>query len=383
MTIGSETPFIHKVQETISRYRMLHAHDRALVGVSGGADSTALLLALHELGYSVAAAHLNHRLRGTESDSDEEFVRVLSRTLGVPFLSKSVEIRAAEGNLEAAGREARRQFFRELQDDHKFSKIALAHNREDRIETFLLNLMRGAGLDGLVSMGPVSGHTIRPFIDTSREEIEAFLRDRGQAWRTDRTNLDMSFARNRLRHEVLPRLASLFNARLTEAVTRTLHVLQDEDEWMNEIAETWLIPGGEVRASAARLRDAPVALVRRVIRQGLRRAGSDLTNVTFDHIEAIRSLLEAGKSGKTIQLPRGYVAAREFDQLLFSQVTETKYSFSYELPIPGTVRVPELGRVFRATFVPNNQVHDGHPPEGKTRVLVDGDRLDSYVRIRN
>ena len=383
MTTGPLIPFIRKVHETISRYRMLHAQDRVVVGVSGGADSTALLLALHELGYSVAAAHLNHRLRGLESDGDEQFVRELALAVGVPFFTRSVEIRAAEGNLEAAGREARRQFFQELLDRHAFSRIALAHNREDRAETFLLNLMRGAGLDGLVSMGPVSGNIIRPLVDRSREEIETFLRDQGQAWRTDRSNLDMSFARNRLRHEVLPVLASLFNVRLTDSLSRTLRVLQDEDEWMNEIAETWLNIGGEVRTSATKLRDAPLALVRRVIRQGLRRAGSDLTNVTFDHIEAIRSLLEVGKSGKTIQLPRGYVAAREFDELIFSQVTETKYSFSYELPIPGTLRVPELGRVFRALFVANNEVDVGRAPGGKTRVLVDGDRLDSYVRIRN
>jgi tRNA(Ile)-lysidine synthase len=383
MTIGPVTPFIRKVHETISRYQMLQTQDRVLVGVSGGADSTALLLALHELGYSVAAAHLNHQLRGTESDGDEEFVRGLAATMGIPFFSKSVEIRAAGGNLEAAGREARRQFFQEILHSQPFSKIALAHNREDRVETFFLHLLRGAGLDGLVSMGPVCGDTVRPLVDTSREEVEAFLQDRGQAWRTDQSNLDMSFVRNRLRHEVLPRFASLFNTRLPETLTRTLRVLQDENEWMDKIAETWLSREGPVRVSAGELRDAPVALARRVIRQGLRRAGSDLIDVTFEHIEAVRTLLENGKSGKTVQLPRGYVATREFDQLIFSQVTDIKRDFCYELSIPGTLRVPELGRVFRATCVSNSEAGDSDVSDGKSRVLVDGDRLDSYVRIRS
>src|SRR5688572_23851129 len=163
-------PFIRKVHDTISKYRMLTPQDRVLAGVSGGADSTALLVALHELGYSVAAAHLNHRLRGAESDKDEEFVRELAGRLDVPFFSEAAAIREVGGNLEAAGREARRDFFRKLVQGQGFSRVALAHNREDRVETFLLHLMRGAGTEGLVSMAPVSGDTVRPLIETRSEE---------------------------------------------------------------------------------------------------------------------------------------------------------------------------------------------------------------------
>src|SRR5688572_4585299 len=170
-------PFIDKVRETISRHRMLVPADRVLIGVSGGADSTALLLALQELRYSIAVAHLNHGLRGAESDDDERFVRQLADRLRLPFFSQSVKVDGEEGNLEAAGRQARRRFFEDLLRREGFTRVAVAHNRDDRVETFLLHLMRGTGTEGLVSMAPISGDIVRPLIDTSRAEIEGFLRD--------------------------------------------------------------------------------------------------------------------------------------------------------------------------------------------------------------
>jgi len=361
---------------------MLTLEDRVLAGVSGGADSTALLLALHELGYRLAVAHLNHGLRGAESDQDEQFVRDLAHRLGVPFFSHAMSIGQFSGNLEAAGRQARREFFESLVRDHGFTRIALAHNRQDRVETFLLHLMRGAGPEGLVSMAPVSGTTIRPLIDSSRVEIEAFLTETGEMWRVDHTNLDMSFSRNRLRLDVLPRLASLFNAQLPDTLTRTITVLEEEDQWMNSIAESWLETNGAGGLDVTELRELPAALVRRLIRLNLRRAGSDLTDVTFDHIEAIRGLLEEGKSGKYVQLPRGLVARREFRRLEILEEPQATAEFAYELSIPGTLRVPELGRVFSATFVSDPSGVEAFS-DGSERVLVDGSQLGPYVKIRS
>ncbi|HVQ63824.1 MAG TPA: tRNA lysidine(34) synthetase TilS, partial [Terriglobia bacterium] len=221
-------PFIRSVRETIARHQMLTARDRVLAGVSGGADSTALVLVLRELGYDVAIAHLNHGLRGADSDEDERFVKDLAFQLGIPCLVRSAAIGESAGNVEAAGREARRSFFQTLAQEQGFTRIALAHNREDRVETFLLNLMRGSGSVGLTSMGAVTGNIARPFIETSRTEIEGYLKSRGQGWRTDHTNMDMSFARNRIRHEILPRLASLFNAQIVGSLSKTIEILQQE-----------------------------------------------------------------------------------------------------------------------------------------------------------
>ena len=361
---------------------MLTPKDRVLAGVSGGADSTALLLVLRELGYDVAVAHLNHGLRGEESDEDESFVKALAGKLGIPCFTSSVKIDPAAGNTEASGRDARRAFFQALLQEHGFTKIALAHNREDRVETFLLHLMRGAGSEGLVSMAPAAGEIIRPLIETPREAVQDYLEKRGQPWRTDATNFDISLARNRIRHEILPQLASLFNTRLMESLTRTITILQDEDQWMHELTQNWLEEFGGAGLDVEAMRRLPSAMVKRLIRDGLRRQGWNLTDITFDHVEAVRSLLEEGKSGKVIQLPGAVVAAREFNRIVFRAEAAAVADFAYDLPIPGSVRVPEVGRVFRATCL-EDSADSNTVQGGAARVLVDGSLLGGYVKIRN
>jgi len=371
---------LRQIQATLEKYKMLDPQDRVLAGVSGGADSVCLLLALKELQYDVAVAHLNHGLRGAAADEDEAFTKSLSEKLGVRFFATRVSI---SGSVEAAGREARKGFFTELIRQYGFTRIALAHTRDDRVETFLLNLLRGSGPAGLVSMAPVSGSTIRPLIETSRTEIEAYLKGRGQAWRTDSTNLDLSFARNRLRHVFIPKLASEFNPRLVDTLARTVEILEGEDVWMGSITDQWLTENGTkeegdfvIRIDA--LESFPVGLVRRILRGALRQAGSQLRDISFDHIEAVRSLLEPGKSGKVVEIPGGLVVAREFGVLAFRQPVLARADYEYELKIPGQVHIPELGKVFRAEII-EKKANRG----GAERVYLDGESIGPCVRIRN
>jgi tRNA(Ile)-lysidine synthase len=376
-------PFLKRIHETIEKHHMLQARERVLVGVSGGADSTALALVLKELGYDLAIAHLNHNLRGTESDEDQRFVANFAEELSVPFFVENVAVLNQGGNLEAAGRAARNTFFNAIGREHNFQKIAIGHNRDDRVETFMLHLMRGAGTDGLTSMAPVNGGVVRPLIKESREEILAFLTSRGRSWRADSTNADISFARNRMRLEILPRLSSLFNARLPEAISRTLTLLQDEELWMDQLAETWLAANKtENGLDVEALLNAPPALVRRVLRSYMRQTGSKLTDITFEHVEAVRKLLEGNKSGKTIPLPGGLTAAREFDRLVLLDGNSIATEFEYELPIPGIVQVPEIGKAFRAECL---EVSDAAilGPQRSSRVFVDGSRIGACVSIRN
>ena len=376
-------PFIESVRAIIAKHDMLKRSDRVLVGVSGGADSTALLLILHRLGYELAVAHLNHGLRGAQSDEDHRFVQNLAKELEAPCFTHSVQISKDQGNVEATGRQARKEFFQSVMETHGFDKLALAHNREDRVETFLLHLMRGAGSEGLVSMSPVAGSVVRPLIEMPRAEIEAFLTAAGRSWRTDETNSDISFARNRMRHEVIPYLASLFNSQLLEALGRTLAVLEDEDRWCRNEAKSWLADhGSDGTLEVNSLRDIPLGLTRRVLREALRMANGELIDVTFDHIEAVRGLLEEGKSGKSIQLPGGAIVAREFNKLVFARKTPETPEFSYDLPIPGSVEIPELGRRFSAKYVDGGQA-ELTVQEGASRVFVDGSSLGPYVKIRN
>jgi tRNA(Ile)-lysidine synthase len=369
------------IKSTIQKHQMIASGDCVLVGVSGGADSVCLALALKELGYPIAIAHLNHGLRGPGADEDERFTAALAQRLGVRFFTRKVLL--IMGNTEAAGRDARRDFFNELAEQHGFTKIALAHTRNDRVETFLINLLRGAGPEGLVSMAPVSGKIIRPLIETSREQIEAYLEEQNQPWQTDDTNFDLGFARNRLRHVVIPTLTSEFNPNLIETLTRTVEILEGEDEWMRSLAEDWLRKNGTkeeddfvIRVDA--LHTAPIALIRRVLRAALRKAGSELHDVSFDHIEVVRSLLEPGKSGKFIEIPGGMQVAREFNRLVFRPALEAAPEYEYRLKIPGHVHIPELRKVFRAEIIESEA--------GQTvgqRVFVDAESIGPYVRIRN
>jgi tRNA(Ile)-lysidine synthase len=375
---------------------MLTGRDCVLAGVSGGADSVCLAVVLKELGIELAIAHLNHGLRGLESDGDEEFTRKLAEELGVRFFAKTVSLLRPSPNAaadqqphrplpwgEAAGRDARKSFFNEVAQKHGFTKIALAHTRNDRVETFLMNLLRGSGSEGLISTAPVSGNTIRPLIEAERNEVETYLNEQEQRWRTDFTNFDPAFARNRLRHVVLPELATKFNPNLIQTLARTIEILEGEDAWMRALAEKWLRERGandegNFVIPVSGLESAPTGFIRRVLRTALRVAGSDLRDVTFDQIEAVRSLLESRKSGKIVQIPGRMQVAREFDRLVFRREPQAPPKYDYELKIPGSVHIPEVGRVIRAEIV-ETEAND----QGRKRVFVDAESIGPYVRIRN
>jgi tRNA(Ile)-lysidine synthase len=232
-------------------------------------------------------------------------------------------------------------------------------------------------------MAPRIGIIVRPLIETGRAQIEDYLRSKQQAWRTDTTNFDLTFARNRLRHSVIPNLTSTFNPNLADTLSRTLEILDAEEAWMEQLTEDWWQKHGRKESSALlvnckTLACEPPALVRRIVRAGLKRVGSSLRNVTFDHVESIRTLLEAGKSGKVIGIPGGFAVARSFDDLIFQPPTPAAAEFDYELKIPGDVHIPEVGKTFRAEIV------DRGPFQATAdRVFVDADTLGPRVRIRN
>jgi tRNA(Ile)-lysidine synthase len=232
-------------------------------------------------------------------------------------------------------------------------------------------------------MSPVSGRVIRPLIEVAREAVESYLRQREQPWCTDKSNLDISFARNYLRQDVLPRLASEFNPNLIETLSRTVEILEADDGWIRSLTDEWMARNGtnekeDFVIPVEVLESAPAALVRRVVRAGLRKAGSGLQNVSFEHIENVRSLLESGKSGKIIEIPGGLQVAREFGRLVFRQTPGPALEYEYQLKIPGRVHIPELRKVFRAELVESATAE----PVGR-RVFVDAESLGAYVRIRN
>ena len=224
---------IEKVKLTITKHNMLSAGDSVCAALSGGADSVALLLVLLELSselkFSLSAVHVNHLLRGNESDRDEQFCRDLCAQLDVPLQVFREDASAFSQTLgvsvETGARELRYKIFSRLNTD----KIATAHNLNDNAETLLFRLARGTGLHGLSGIPPIRDNIIRPLIECGRDEIETYLTEKNQPFVTDSTNLSDDYARNKIRHRVIPELSAVHGA-FPECVTRmTQSFAEDED----------------------------------------------------------------------------------------------------------------------------------------------------------
>jgi len=225
-----------KLLSYIRERQLIRAGERVGIAVSGGADSVALLRAMlelrEELGVVLSVVHFNHGIRGAEGDADAEFVARLAREHklqlhqargDVPFFAKKWKL-----GTEAAARRLRYDLFRAVLAEGSASKIATAHTRDDQAETVLLRVLRGAGTRGTAGIHPVlkieNGAIIRPMLETSRSEVEAYLKSIGQDWREDSTNADVAYSRNRVRHELLPLLERNYNPNIREVLSEAAEV---------------------------------------------------------------------------------------------------------------------------------------------------------------
>ncbi len=193
---------LNDIKKTLSD---LPVFKKVVVGVSGGADSVVLAHVLKKLGYQITLVHLNHTLRGNDSDADEAFVIELAQKWKVPFVTSRVKL-PKRGNLENEGRKARYGFFEKVRQAQRAKYIAVAHHQDDQIETILLHAERGAGMRGLCGMNMLSGHLLRPLLSIPKSEILKYAEKNKLAYRHDLSNFDPGFRRNRLRHEVIPEL---------------------------------------------------------------------------------------------------------------------------------------------------------------------------------
>ena len=267
-----------KAQSALAK--LLEPGQHLLVGVSGGPDSVALLDVLVKLGHRPHIAHLNHQLRGAESDADAEFVRRLASQHGLPVTIESQSVAPDE----EACRQARLAFFERVAEATGIPTLVLAHNSDDQVETFLLRLIRGAGPTGLSGMradrqiGRV--RVVRPLLEVSRVEILEYLNAQGLNCREDSSNANRRFLRNRIRHELLPLLEREYNPGIRDVLRRTAEILRAEAE------------------------DDPVAAQRRTIRAWL-------GEVSFEQVEAVRGLA----MGDEVSLPGGVIVYRDYDGL--------------------------------------------------------------------
>jgi tRNA(Ile)-lysidine synthase len=358
---------------------------RLAVGLSGGADSVALLSALHErnreLGIVLHAAHLHHGLRGAEADSDLEFCRDLAAKLKIPFhearIDTSAEARRPPkdslvggeigsipaDSIEGTARRLRYAWFRQLLSQIPLDAIATAHTLDDQAETVLAKFLRGAWTEGFSGIHPAlnfsEGLILRPFLHTRRAEIEAFLHVCNQPWREDSTNRHLTFTRNRIRHEMLPQLET-WNPQLREHLAQMAELARDEEAWwqtdMDRLASRIIVRGRPVRGGGRATTDAegialdltrlaaePVAIQRRLVRYAAAQLGSA---PDFAATEALRSLVLVGKGGQKLELAGGLRAERTHREIRLTcgpELAAGQNPKQYESAIPGEISAPPFG----------------------------------------
>ena len=231
---------IHKVERYISKFGLLHNNSKVLVALSGGADSVALLIALRKLGYHCEAMHCNFHLRGEESTRDENFVKGLCERTGTELHIRHFDTISYAKNkgisIEMAARELRYAAFEEMRVAIKADAIAVAHHRDDSVETFLLNLTRGTGIRGLHGILPKNGYIIRPLLCVGREEIIDYLKWRNEEYVIDSTNLESLYTRNKIRLEILPKFEEI-NPSVKESIATTAHRLSEAELIYNKAIE--------------------------------------------------------------------------------------------------------------------------------------------------
>jgi tRNA(Ile)-lysidine synthase len=440
---------VHELAErllkTIRKQQSIRAGDRVAAAVSGGADSVALLCLLlelrSELGIVLSVAHVNHKLRAEESDEDERFVANLARQHGLELEVRDAPVNRSHNSkigsgIEAAARELRHGFFRQLAREGRVTKVATAHTLDDQAETVLLRIFRGTGIRGLSAIHPrivfeeqgrAFGELVRPLLGFRRAALQEFLRERGQSWREDSSNRDIAFLRNRVRHRLLPMIAEEFGEAATEHMAELAEIARAEEEhWERghpEIAAA--SPAAEAKQAAKKVRSVsgyrfsdtanssksdaplgaavrpetrppaslplaplsalPLAAQRRLVRGWLETNAPDLS-ISFrlieQALELARGSAEKRPAGTRLELPAGRNLRLGRQELLLElepfRAPGDAPDYEYALAVPGTVEVPELRACIEARVVDAGRV-----PEDDRGQLLDLGRMPKQILIRN
>lgn len=373
---------IDKVKTTIKEYEMVQKWDKLLIALSGGADSVCLTHILYtlskELKISLYAAHLNHGIRGEEADKDEEFAKSFCKSLGIPFLSKTVkalEIAEAEGiTVEEAGRRARYEFFYEVCKIGGQNVIATAHNRDDMAETVLMRIIRGTGIDGLSGIKYVrEDGVIRPLLKVSRKEIEEYCRENNLSFCVDSTNIDNNYTRNKIRNELIPYLKENFNPNVTETLVNLSENAKADSDFLNSYAKRLYKRLGSpmpnrkpVVLHIESIGMVDKAIEARLIIAAAKEAMGEEFNLEKKHINEILALKNKD-TGASLNFPKGLIVRVMYGWLEFRNENE--------------VELNKTSKHFKNDYVTEIQPGNGYQIEGSQGVIyVKSVALSDYKR---
>lgn len=394
--------FVRQMHRFILRHAMIKNGETVLVAVSGGADSLALLYGLHvlhpQLNCQFHVAHLNHCLR-PDADIDADFVQQHTAHLGVSCTIHRAEVshlaKQWKLSVEAAARKARYQFYEEVCEQIGATKVALGHHQDDTAETVLMNLIRGSGSTGLKGIVPVRDlRFIRPLSGFTRRQIDTFLASKGLAPRHDSTNTDTRYFRNRIRHELIPRLESEYNPNIKVGLSRTADVLGAESEYLDTVAQEafetcWFRDPDRVKALATlesvvldreKFQQFHIAVQRRVLRLSFFEMLDSIGDLYFAHCEAMLNVIEGNTPNAVLALPNGLRFRRVYQYLIFEVNINSRSpfpieSFAYPLAVPGKTSIVALNTEITAKL---RDIRSGKPfrlPDGRYEAIFDYEKV--------
>jgi tRNA(Ile)-lysidine synthase len=395
--------FLKKFKQTITRYDLLQKGDKVLVAVSSGPDSVALLYALLEIkdefDLDPYVAHLNHKLRGRESDEDQKFARNLASKLGLRFFSKAVDVKKEAKkrklSLEECARLVRYSYLENLADKIKADKIAVGHQADDQAETFLMRLLRGAGGLGLSGIPVKRGKIIRPLIEIKREKIEKFLKEKGVLYRTDSSNLLPNYFRNKIRLSFLPLIKKKFNPQIVDVLNRASNIISLQQQYIEKSCEEILgficksKRKNKIVLDLKRFINYDMCLKREMIRlcvkelNGNRFASltTSSTDISFDSVERTLDLIQKGKSGRRVKLIGNIWAEVSGENLAIYK--ERKRQYDYTISLPGEKNFKSLGMKIRAEVVSRSSLPKRIKSNGEEVAFLDWEKLKEPFILRS
>ena len=359
---------INHVEKTILKYNLLQKNDKVLVAVSGGADSLALLHCLYtlksEYNWILVVAHLNHMLRGTEADRDAEYVKGFADKLGLKSVIEKANVLQIleQGSFspQEGARIVRYDFLVKTAQVLSCNKIALGHHKDDQAETVLLNLLKGAGLDGLKGIAPKRDLFIRPLIEIKKDTLEQYCKEKELTFYDDVSNSKDVYLRNKIRNRLMPVIIEEFNQNIVDVLANTADILREENLYLESMAEKneeqcRLFLNMDTKKgewSTKLLATLPIAIQRRTIRQIYTLLRGSNYTLSFFHVEVVRNLVLKNVSGNIAELPGQLVVVYSYNKLKVmpkeEYYSQGNIDYSYELPIPGNVHIKEINATIEA-----------------------------------
>ncbi len=382
---------LQKINDYIIKNQLFSMGAVVIAAVSGGPDSVVLLHILKKLApahnINLVAAHLNHQLRD-EAGEEEEFVRALCQEWQIPFYCKTLDVKKAAADqkkgIEEAARDCRYQYFNELKQEIQAHCVATAHHRDDQAETILLHLLRGSGIKGLRGILPVNGYLVRPLLGVNRAAIEKYVEENSLSYCIDRSNYDLSFLRNRVRHELIPYLQKEFNPRIMDNLDMLGLIAREEYEAM-EIETNKLMAAAVLSYNEEQVViDSRVfvtlhpAFQRRIILSALGRLKGDYGWSALD-VQLIMDLHQKPGSAKKIKLRKSIWVRKTYDHLIIGDRLEKEIDYCYPVITPGFISVKETGDKFCFDYMAMEECAKRSDDE----MYLDYDKLAKEIFLRS